>query len=160
MVISTSLCGCMMLLLHHLRPLSTYSSPSRTMVSCILVASDDATCGSVIAYVERISPASSGRSHWSCWAALPNLASTSMLPRSGAEQLKTSNDHGIRPMTSANGANSRLVNPGLHSPYSAGKNQFQIPASFAFTLSSSITGGCFHRLAPSMTKSWCSRSRS
>ena len=49
MVMSIWLSGCMMLLLHHLRPLSTYSSPSRWMLSCMLVASDDATCGSVIA---------------------------------------------------------------------------------------------------------------
>ena len=29
----------------------------------------------------------------------------------------------------ARGANSRLVKPGLHSAYSAGRNQFQIPAA-------------------------------
>ena len=46
--------------IHHLRPLSTYSSPSRSMRSAMLVASELATSGSVIANAERISPSSSG----------------------------------------------------------------------------------------------------
>jgi hypothetical protein len=49
-------------LVHHFRPLTTYSPPSRVMLARMLVASDDATSGSVIAKHERISPASSGRS--------------------------------------------------------------------------------------------------
>jgi hypothetical protein len=48
---------------HHLRPLTTISSPSTTAVAAMLVASDDATSGSVIVNAERISPASSGSSH-------------------------------------------------------------------------------------------------
>ena len=48
---------------HHLWPLMTHSSPSRTMDERMFVASDDATSGSVIAKEERISPASSGSSH-------------------------------------------------------------------------------------------------
>ena len=48
---------------HHLRPLSTYSSPSRTMLARMLVASEEATSGSVMQKQERISPASSGFSH-------------------------------------------------------------------------------------------------
>ena len=48
---------------HHLRPLRTYSSPSRSIRSWMLRASEDATSGSVIANAERISPSSSGRSH-------------------------------------------------------------------------------------------------
>jgi hypothetical protein len=36
-----------------------------------------------------------------------------MLPVSGAEQLNTSADHGIRPITSHSGAYSRLVKPPL-----------------------------------------------
>ena len=43
-------------------PLRTYSSPSRSMRSPMLVASDDATWGSVIENAERISPSSSGAS--------------------------------------------------------------------------------------------------
>ncbi len=56
---------------HHLRPLITKWSPSRTMRASILVASDEATAGSVIAKPERISPASSGVSHSRFCASLP-----------------------------------------------------------------------------------------
>src|SRR5688500_3291192 len=48
---------------HHLRPLMTYESPSRVMDDSILVASEEATLGSVIAKAERILPSSSGSSH-------------------------------------------------------------------------------------------------
>ena len=53
----------------------------------MLVASLLATSGSVMANAERISPRSKGFSHCSCCSALPNCASTSMLPVSGAAQL-------------------------------------------------------------------------
>ncbi len=53
-------CGCRALEVHHLRPLSTYSSPSRSIRSAMFVASELATSGSVIAKAERISPSSSG----------------------------------------------------------------------------------------------------
>ncbi len=56
----------------------------------MLVASELATSGSVIAKPERISPSSSGRSQRSCCSGVPNWARISMLPVSGAEQLKTS----------------------------------------------------------------------
>ena len=45
---------------HHLRPLITYSSPSRSMLVEMFVASDEATSGSVIENAERIRPSSSG----------------------------------------------------------------------------------------------------
>ena len=48
---------------HHLRPFSTYVSPSRRMLDWMFVASDDATAGSVIANAERILPSRSGSSH-------------------------------------------------------------------------------------------------
>src|SRR3989344_3535673 len=48
--------------IHHLRPLITYSSPWRSMRVSMLVASLDATSGSVIAKAERILPSSSGLS--------------------------------------------------------------------------------------------------
>ena len=82
--------GCSAPVVHHLRPLSTYSSPSRAIRIAMLVASELATSGSVIAKPERISPSSSGRSQRSCCAAVPKSCSTSMLPLSGAEQLHTS----------------------------------------------------------------------
>jgi len=56
---------------NHLRPLITYSSPSRVMVHWILVASDDATAGSVMRKPERIWPASKGSSHSSFCASVP-----------------------------------------------------------------------------------------
>ena len=56
---------------YHLRPLITYSSPSRTIELSTLVASEEATSGSVIAKEERISPASSGFNHCSFCAGVP-----------------------------------------------------------------------------------------
>ena len=81
----------------------------------MLVASDEATSGSVMAKAERISPASRGRSHWSCWSGVPNMVRTSMLPVSGAEQLQASDAIRLRPITSANGAYSALARPGPQS---------------------------------------------
>ena len=96
----------------------------------ILVASDEATSGSVIAKAERISPLSSGSSQRSCCSAVPYRTSTSMLPVSGAEQLNTSGAQGERPMISQSGAYSRLVSP---APYSlSGRNRFHSPAARAF----------------------------
>src|SRR5580693_4701219 len=56
---------------HHLRPLITYWSPSRTILLSILVASEDATHGSVIEKQERISPSSNGFSHRSFCSLVP-----------------------------------------------------------------------------------------
>ena len=47
---------------HHLWPLITYWSPSRLMLVEMLVASAEATSGSVMAKAERISPSSRGLS--------------------------------------------------------------------------------------------------
>ena len=57
--------GSVALVVYHLRPLTTYSSPSRTIVEAMLVASRDATSGSVMAKHERIFPASNGFNHFS-----------------------------------------------------------------------------------------------
>src|SRR5262245_60794406 len=128
---------------HHLRPLITYSSPSRAIDDCMLVASDEATSGSVIAKQDRISPLSSGVSHRVLGSSVPYRTSTSILPVSGAEQLKTSADHGTRPIISHSGAYSRLVNP---PPYSlSGRNKFHNPSALAFGFNSSIRGMTFHR---------------
>ncbi len=48
-----------------------YSSPWRSMRASMLVASDEATAGSVIAKALRILPSSSGSAHCFLWAALP-----------------------------------------------------------------------------------------
>jgi hypothetical protein len=62
-------------LVHHLRPLITYSSRppevSRSMRDSMLVASELATAGSVIANALRISPASSGSSQRFLCSGLP-----------------------------------------------------------------------------------------
>ncbi len=89
---------------HHLRPLITISSPSTTAVASMLVASEEATSGSVIVKAERIRPSSSGSSHVSRWASSPYLRRTSMLPVSGALQLKTYGAMKERPVASAIGA--------------------------------------------------------
>ena len=104
--------GCIAPVIHHLRPFSTYSSPSRSMLMAMLVASLDATSGSVMANAERIWPSSNGRSHMSFCSCVPNIVSTSMLPVSGAEQLHASLAMVLRPMISASGAYSALVRPG------------------------------------------------
>ncbi len=57
--------------LHHLVPLITYSSPSRWIDDWMLVASDDATAGSVIAKQERILPSSSGCRYFFLISSLP-----------------------------------------------------------------------------------------
>src|SRR5882762_9661032 len=83
---------------HHFRPWITYSLPSRTILAAMLVASEDATSGSVIEKHDRIFPASSGFSHFSFCSSVPYRASTSILPVSGAEQLKTSGAIRLRPI--------------------------------------------------------------
>ena len=89
---------------HHLRPLITTSSPSTTAVASMLVASEEATSGSVIAKPERIRPSSKGSSHWSRCSWVPYFSSTSMLPVSGALQLKIIGARNDRPICSATGA--------------------------------------------------------
>jgi hypothetical protein len=85
------------------------------MVVASRVGSLEATSGSVMQKQERISASSSGRSHRCCWSAVPNSASSSMLPVSGAEQFIASGAMtGLRPEISASGAYSRLVRPAPH----------------------------------------------
>src|SRR3977135_3897219 len=58
------------------------------MLVSMLVASDDATAGSVIRKAERISPFISGRSHFCLCSLEPYRISTSMLPVSGAGRVR------------------------------------------------------------------------
>jgi len=95
---------CKALEANHFRPLRTYSSPSRVIDSWTLVASELATCGSVIANADAMVPSSSGLRYFSLCSSVPNSVSTSMLPVSGALQLHTSEVISERPMTSASGA--------------------------------------------------------
>ena len=126
---------------HHFLPLMTTSSPSSIMVAAILVASDEATSGSVIPNTERISPASNGLSHFSFWASLPKWYSTSILPVSGALQLKISGAKRYFPMRSAIGAYSSVERPWPSS--ASGKNRLANPASRALALSASVPGCSF-----------------
>ena len=123
---------------YHLCPLMTYSPPSLTIDACTLVASLDATAGSVIAKHERISPSSSGVSQRACCSGVPYSMSVSMLPVSGALQLKHSGPRSERPMISHSGAYSKLLRP--PSWCLAGTNRFHRPAARALGFSSSTTG--------------------
>ncbi len=70
----------------------------------MLVASEDATAGSVMQNALRISARSSGSSHCSRCSGVPYFSSTSMLPVSGALELKTRGARNERPIASATGA--------------------------------------------------------
>ena len=136
---------------HHFRPLITYSSPSRRIVLWMFVASDEATSGSVIEKHDRISPASNGSSHRRLCSSVPNRSSVSMLPVSGAEQLKTSGAMGERPMISHSGAYSRLERPAPRSE--SGRKRFHSPAALASAFSSSRMGGGCQRPTSSSWRS-------
>ena len=124
-------------LVHHLRPWMTYSSPSRTIEVAMLVASEDATSGSVMANADRIWPSSSGSSHCDFCSGVPNMCSTSMLPVLGASQLIASGAMcELQPVISATAAYSTFV-----MPETSGRNRFHSPRSRASTFSSSTTGG-------------------
>src|SRR5215208_4712330 len=86
-----------------------------------------------------------------------------MLPVSGAEQLKTSDDHMMRPISSAQKAYCRLERPGPSNsklsstgvaPCDGGMNRFQRPSARAFSFSSSTTGSTFHRSPSRCCASW------
>ena len=131
---------------HHFRPLMTYLSPSWRIWLSMFVASDEATAGSVMAKPERISPSSSGLSHWDFCSGVPKRSRISILPVSGAEQLNTSGAHSTRPMISQSGAYSRLVRPAPASD--SGRKRFHNPVCLAFGFSSSTTGLGRQRVSP------------
>ena len=104
MKMPTAQSGCPTPVDHHLRPSRTTSSPSIRAVAAIVVASDDATSGSVMRNALRILPASSGSNQVSFCSCEPYFSRTSMLPVSGALQLKTKGAKELRPVCSAMGA--------------------------------------------------------
>src|SRR5687768_15158916 len=108
----------------------------------MLVASDEATSGSVIRKAERILPSRIGSAHCFTCSGVPYLRIVSMLPVSGAEQLNTSGAHVTRPMISHSGAYSRLVRV---PPWVFGRHRFHRPAARALGLSSSMTGTASQR---------------
>nr|GMD31567.1 Uncharacterised protein [Ipomoea batatas] len=103
--------GSMAPLVHHFFPLMIYESPSLFMEHSILVASEDATCGSVIAKPDRIFPSSKGISHSLICSAFPYRSNTSIFPVSGAPQLKTCGAQIERPIISQRYPYSRLESP-------------------------------------------------
>ena len=122
--------------IHHLRPLITYSSPSRRMTVCTLVASEEATSG-VMAYAERIVPSLSGSRYFFFCSSVPKRWKVSMLPVSGACELIASGAMtGDQPEISDTAANSRLEMPD-HS----GRKRFHRPRRRASALRSSMIGG-------------------
>mmetsp|Transcript_25542 Transcript_25542/g.37728 ORF Transcript_25542/g.37728 Transcript_25542/m.37728 type:complete len:299 (-) Transcript_25542:1119-2015(-) len=138
-------------LIHHLVPFNTTSSPSTRTVASMLVASELATEGSVIAKQLLIFPSKRGFKNASCCSLLPYLASTSIFPVSGALQLNTSGAMREWPVSSAMIAYSRLVNPAPNFPLSVslGKNIFHSPSPRAFNFNSSKTGDGCHLSFPS-----------
>src|SRR3954469_21648609 len=112
------------------------------MLVPMLVASLLATAGSVIANADRISPSSKGFSQRSCCSASPNWARTSMLPVSGAAQLRAAGASRMqRPVSSASGAYCRFVRP---APSAPGRKRFHRPRSRACRRRSCSTGVVLH----------------
>ena len=111
---------------NHLWPSTTHSSPSSVALACNSVGSEPETSGSVIEKQERIRPSSRGSSHLSlCWS-VPCSARISMLPVSGAAQLKAiAAAIGLRPISSQSRPYSQLVSPGPKR--SSGMKRFQRP---------------------------------
>ena len=97
---------------NHLWPLITHSPSSSSARVRSVVGSEPATSGSVIEKQERMSPSRSGSSHWARCSSVPCSARISMLPVSGAEQLKAIGAiAGLRPISSQRIPYSQLVSP-------------------------------------------------
>jgi hypothetical protein len=113
-------------------PSTTHSSPSSVAFACSRVGSEPETSGSVIEKQERMRPSSSGSSQRSRCSGVPCSARISMLPVSGAEQLKAIGAAiGLRPISSQSRPYSQFVSPGPKR--SSGMNRFQRPSAFAFS---------------------------
>src|SRR5678810_486722 len=110
----------------------------------MLVASEEATAGSVMRNAERILPSRIGSHHCFTCSGVPYLRIVSMLPVSGAEQLKISGAQVTRPMISQSGAYSRLVSV---PPCDFGRHRFHRPAALALGFNSSMIGTASQRLS-------------
>ena len=113
----------------------------------MLVASEDATAGSVMQNAERISPASSGFSQ----RCLLRRRSEAVEDLHVAGVRRGAVEHfagpGDAPITSHSGAYSRLVSPAPLAE--CGRNMFHKPAARAFGLSCSTSGIGSQRALPS-----------
>eukprot|EP00958_Prasinococcus_capsulatus_P021355 scaffold2889_cov407-Prasinococcus_capsulatus_cf.AAC.7 len=148
-------------LVHHFLPVRTrhWSSERISISLSMLVASDEATSGSVIAKQDRADPSNSGMRYSFCCSGVPYLARTSMFPVSGALQLKTSGANTHWPITSHTCAYSRLervppysprkglIESSINSAVSFGIKRFHRPSALAFVFSSSIIGDTVHLLS-------------
>ncbi len=125
---------------NHLCPLITHSPSCSSARVWRVVGSDPETSGSVIEKQLRISPSSRRCRKFSFCSGVPWSARISMLPVSGAEQLKAMGATiGLRPMSSQSIPYSQLVRPAPNS--SPGRKRFQSPCSFAFArISTRICG--------------------
>ena len=90
---------------------------------------------------DRIVPSSNGSSHSRFCASFAYLASTSMLPVSGAAQFMASGAVRDLPVISAISPYSRLLKPAPSLYWSLGKNRFHKPSFLALAFSSSTMAG-------------------
>src|SRR5271165_168840 len=134
--------------LHYLTPLQTTWSPSTTAAACMLVASDDATAGSVMQNAERMVPSSNALSQRRFCASDPHITSTSMLPVRGVAVEHLGRNGGA----ACDLGQGRVFQVGKAGPYSgSGKNRFHRPAALAFAFSSSMTRGLFQGRSPPLS---------
>ena len=124
---------------NHLWPLMTHSPSLSSAREWMLVGSEPDVSGSVIEKQLRWWPFSTGSRNFSFCSGVPCSCRISMLPVSGAEQLKTMGDTRLRPMTSQSIPYSQLVRPTPIS--SSGMKRFQRPSAFAFSRSSMTASG-------------------
>ena len=133
------------LLVNHLCPLMTYSSPSRTAEVVSRVGSDPAVLGSVMEKALRRSPSSRGCNHRRRCSSLPEfsmpIARSSALPESGALLPKTTGPRGSGPGSRASGPS--LTWPKPIPPRSGGRWAAQSPCA--------LTCSCRGRMT---TRTW------
>ena len=93
----------------HLRPLMTYSLPSKIASVFSCPGSEPAPSGSVIANTDRCRPSMTGTRNSSAWASLAILDKMNMLPSSGAAQFIATGPRVDQPAASNSTACSRWV---------------------------------------------------
>ncbi len=122
------------------------------MRQAMLVASDEATAGSVMPKAERVFASSSGASHARFCSGLAHWCSVIMLGTSGAWQLKASGAQARRPISSQQPAYSRFVRrvPGSSAARS-GSARFHRPSARALACSSGMNAA---PALPSRTTAW------
>ncbi len=123
---------------NHLWPSMTKSAPSRRALVLIITGFEPACSGSVMAKALRIEPLVSGRRKISRCSSEPCRSSSSMLPISGAWQLKAKWPRGVRPSSSLTRAKAVRVSP--NPPHSRGRGGAHRPDSFTRARQTSSAG--------------------